>query len=220
MRKSAMNPRPVLKLLLCGLLVTACCIGGSNSAAAFGLFGFGRGGGYGRPGMGAPSWRRTPPPRFGGGFAGRPPGGGGGPSRHAPIVGGGIVGGGASGGNDANNRDNNNNGRTAPPVAAGDQPLIPNEIITAFEPDATPQAIDQFARRFALSPSEQREVEHLGRGLSIKESAQQLEISPETVRVRRKRVYRKMRLSGHEALLALLLRESLTPMRLRDARER
>jgi len=157
-----MNPRPVLKLLLCGLLVTACCIGGSNSAAAFGLFGFGRGGGYGRPGMGAPSWRRTPPPRFGGGFAGRPPGGGGGPSRHAPIVGGGIVGGGASGGNDANNRDNNNNGRTAPPVAAGDQPLIPNEIITAFEPDATPQAIDQFARRYDLTQLESQSFPLIG----------------------------------------------------------
>jgi subtilisin family serine protease len=160
MLMSAMNLRPVLRLLLCGLLVTACCIGGSNSAAAFGLFGFGRMGGYGRPGMGPPSWRRTPSPRFGGGFAGRPPGWSGWPSRHAPIVGGGI-GGGASGGNNVNSRDNNND-RGAAPVAQGDQPFIPSEIITAFEPDATPQAIDQFARRHDLTQLESQSFPLIG----------------------------------------------------------
>jgi DNA-binding CsgD family transcriptional regulator len=80
--------------------------------------------------------------------------------------------------------------------------------------------VDQISRRHQLSPSEQREVEHLARGLSIKESAQQLEIAPETVRVRRKRVYRKMKLSGHEALLALLCLEAVAPTRGRTSHDR
>jgi DNA-binding CsgD family transcriptional regulator len=69
--------------------------------------------------------------------------------------------------------------------------------------------IQRMARRYGLSPSEQRELDHLGRGLSIKDSAQELGLSPETVRVRRKRVYRKMGLAGHEALLARLCYEAL-----------
>ena len=105
MRRSSMNPRPILALLLCGVLLAAGSIGGSNSAAAFGMFGFGRGG-FGRPAFSGGQLRRTPPPRLGGGrVVGRPPGGSGqraglgdgGPSRHHGI-GGGIVGGGVVGG--------------------------------------------------------------------------------------------------------------------------
>jgi DNA-binding CsgD family transcriptional regulator len=68
---------------------------------------------------------------------------------------------------------------------------------------------DRLARRFNLSPSEHRELEHLARGLAIKDSAKVLGLSPETVRVRRKRVYRKMGLTGHEQLLARLCQEAL-----------
>jgi DNA-binding CsgD family transcriptional regulator len=73
------------------------------------------------------------------------------------------------------------------------------------------QLVDKMARRYGLSPSEHRELEHLARGLAIKDSARELGLSPETVRVRRKRVYRKMGLPGHEALLARLCQEALAP---------
>jgi DNA-binding CsgD family transcriptional regulator len=70
--------------------------------------------------------------------------------------------------------------------------------------------IDRLVRRHRLSASEEQELHHLARGLPIKDSARALGISPETVRVRRKRVYRKMGLSGgHEALLARLCQEAL-----------
>ncbi|MGA2894451.1 MAG: S8 family serine peptidase [Xanthobacteraceae bacterium] len=164
MRKSSTNLWPVPTVLLCGLLAAVCCIGESDSAAAFGMFGFGRMGGYGRPGMGPPAWRRTPPPRLGGGFAGRSPGRGGSPSRHAPIVGGGAVGGGIVGGSSAGSRGNDNGGG-AVPVVQGDQPFIPNEIITAFEPNATPQAIAQFARRNDLTQLESQSFPLIGGSL-------------------------------------------------------
>jgi hypothetical protein len=171
-----MNPRPVLTLLLCGLLITACCIGESSSAAAFGMFGFGRGG-FGRPVMGPraigpgamapPAFRRpVAPPRFGGGYPGRPPRWGGVPPRYyPPVVGGGAVGGGTSGGGNNANNNNNNNGRGAAPVAQGDQTFVPNEVITAFEPNTTPQAIDQFARRYDLTQIETQNFPLIGTSL-------------------------------------------------------
>jgi len=73
------------------------------------------------------------------------------------------------------------------------------------------QLLDRLARRYKLSDSEHHELRHLAHGLAIKDSAKVLGISPETVRVRRKRVYRKMGLGGHEALLARLCQEALVP---------
>jgi len=71
------------------------------------------------------------------------------------------------------------------------------------------QLIDRLVRRYGLSASEHKELRHLARGLAIKDSARELGLSPETVRVRRKRVYRKMGLGGHEMLLARLCQEAL-----------
>jgi subtilisin family serine protease len=172
MRSNSASLRPVLTLLLCGLLITACCIGGSRAADAFGLFGFGRGG-FARPGMGPPIMgppllrHPLPPPRLGGGYPGRPPGWGGPPLQHTPpIVGGG--GGAVGGGNNANSRNNtntNNNGRGAVPVAQGDQPFIADEVITALAPDATPQAIAQMARRYDLTQIETQSFPLIGSNL-------------------------------------------------------
>jgi subtilisin family serine protease len=106
-----------------------------------------------------------PTPGFGGGYPGRPPGWG---APHPPIVGGGVVGSGRSGngggGNTTNSRDNGNgnNGRGATPVAQSDQPFIADEVITAFAPDTTAQAIDQFARRFNLTQVETQSFPLIG----------------------------------------------------------
>jgi subtilisin family serine protease len=164
MRSHSRRLRPVLGLLLFGLTLAACCISASGAAHAFGLFGFGRSG-FARP-MGPPIWRHPLPPPHP--YPGRPPGWGGMP--HAPIVGGGggVVGSGggnsgdAGGGNAASNRNNGNNGRAATPVAQSDQPFVADEVITAFAPDTTPQAIGQFARRYNLTQVETQSFSLIG----------------------------------------------------------
>ena len=66
MRKNAMSSRPILALLLGSLLLIACCIAGSRSAAAFGMGGFGHMGGFG--GRPMPGGGPMMAPRPGGGL--------------------------------------------------------------------------------------------------------------------------------------------------------
>src|ERR1700685_1771520 len=95
MRNSPMSSRPIRALLLGGLLLIACCIAGTHSAAAFGMGGFGHMGGFGgRPMPGGGAMAGPRPGLGGGGLVGRSPGRNGWPSRHPPIVGGGGGGGG------------------------------------------------------------------------------------------------------------------------------
>jgi hypothetical protein len=170
MRNSAMSSRTFLALLLGGLLLTACCIAGSRAAAAFGMGGFG-----GRPMMGGGPMMAPRPgagmtaPRPGGGISvGRPPGGGGGPPRNPPFIGGGggYVSGGGGGspvGRSNSGGNRNNGGGGAPPQ--GNQNFVPNEVITAFAPGATPQAINQVARRYELTPLDSQSFSLLGTSL-------------------------------------------------------
>jgi hypothetical protein len=173
MRKSAISSRSILALLLGGLLLMAC-IAGSHSAAAFGMGGFGHMGGFGgRPMPGGGAMAGPRPGLGGGGLVGRPPGRTGWPSRHPPIVGGGgggdggYVGGGGGGGgpvgpsNSGGNR--NNTGGAAP--QQGNQNFVPNEVITAFAPGTTPQAINQVARQYELTPLDSQSFPLLGTSL-------------------------------------------------------
>jgi subtilisin family serine protease len=79
------------------------------------------------------------------------------------VAGGGIGGGGNTPTSRGNN--NNNNGRGAVPVAQGDQPFIANEVVTAFAPSTPQQAIDQFARRYDLTPIETQSFPLIGTSL-------------------------------------------------------
>ena len=45
MRTNTTMPRPILGVMLCGLLLAACCVGAAKPVAAMG--GFGRTGGFG-----------------------------------------------------------------------------------------------------------------------------------------------------------------------------
>jgi DNA-binding CsgD family transcriptional regulator len=62
-----------------------------------------------------------------------------------------------------------------------------------------------------LTPAECTEVLCISRGFACKDSAANANISPETIRARRKRIYRKLGLEGASdvisSLLALALRE-------------
>ena len=174
MRNSAMRSRPILALLLGGLLLMACCIAGSHSAAAFGMGGFGHMGGFGgRPMPGGGPMMGPRPGLGGGGLVGRPPGRNGWPSRHPPIVGGaggggGYVGGGGGAGGGPVGRGssggNRNNGGGGAPQQ-GNQNFVPNEVITAFAPGATPQAINQVARRYELTQLDSQSFPLLGTSL-------------------------------------------------------
>src|SRR6202035_4515432 len=152
--------RRILALSLGGLLLAACCIAGSRSAAAFGMGGFGHMGGFGgRPMMGGGPMAGPRP--GGGGLVSRPPGRNGWPSRHPPIVGGGgPVGPGNSGGNRSNG---GGGGGGAPPQ--GNRNFVPNEVITAFAPGATPQAINLVARRYELTQLDSQSFPLLGTSL-------------------------------------------------------
>ncbi len=61
-----------------------------------------------------------------------------------------------------------------------------------------------------LTPHERAEVLRIARGFACKDSASAASISPETIRARRKRIYRKLGVAGAaetlSALLALALR--------------
>ncbi len=70
-----------------------------------------------------------------------------------------------------------------------------------------------FASRFLegtnLTPAERAEVLRLAQGFACKDSAAAANVSPETIRARRKRIYRKLDVAGSNELISALLAMSL-----------
>lgn len=138
--------RAMLRLALCAMALTVW-ICGSDPAAAMG--GFGRGGGFGRPGFGMGFGPRRPivaPRRYGGRIVSprgpghhRVVGGGGGAADPGPVISGQRTGGGRG-----------NSG--VPPQ--GERRFVPDEVITEISPAATPQSIAEIARRYDLTQLE------------------------------------------------------------------
>ncbi len=62
-----------------------------------------------------------------------------------------------------------------------------------------------FSARNRLTGAERAALQDIARGLSAKESAQRLNLSPETVRARRKRIFRKVGADGCGSVMAQLL---------------
>jgi Subtilase family len=146
----------------------------------FGRGGFGRGGfgmGRGGPRSFATVPRRGPGGTFGTGrVVGGPPGsyrGGGGPGRHHPIIGPGPViggtpvppvanvaapsrGGGNTGGGGGGAGGGGGGVGNMPP--RGERRFVADEVITAFASSATPQAIEQLARRHNLTQLESQNL--------------------------------------------------------------
>jgi DNA-binding CsgD family transcriptional regulator len=69
------------------------------------------------------------------------------------------------------------------------------------------RVLDSFAVRHRLTPAERAALAHVAEGLSAKVSAGILGLSPETVRARRKRIFRKVGTDGCGGIVAQLLRE-------------
>lgn len=65
------------------------------------------------------------------------------------------------------------------------------------------------ADRAPLTPAERTEVLRIAQGFQCKDSASDANISPETIRARRKRIYRKVHVGSSGELIAALLAVSL-----------
>lgn len=98
--------------------------------------------------------------------------------------------------------------QTTGPGADLDLTMLPGELqlLQATRPAdvARSARLDELGRRWRLSPAERAELHHLMLGLSCKEAAGRLGVSPETIRGRRKQIYRKARVGGAGPLRALL----------------
>ena len=75
------------------------------------------------------------------------------------------------------------------------------------------EILSPFAAKYmegtSLTPAERAEVLRMAQGFACKDSAAAASVSPETIRARRKRIYRKPDLSGSGDLIASLLALSL-----------
>src|SRR5512145_1499969 len=60
-----------------------------------------------------------------------------------------------------------------------------------------------------LTPAERAEVLRIAQGFACKDSAAAANVSPETIRARRKRIYRKVDVAGSGVLIATMLKMAL-----------
>ncbi len=82
-----------------------------------------------------------------------------------------------------------------------------------FDPDVLTTTLAPLAARLpggsTLTPSERTEVLRLAQGFGCKDSAAAGNVSPETIRARRKRIYRKLGVAGSNEVISVLLASSL-----------
>jgi DNA-binding CsgD family transcriptional regulator len=75
------------------------------------------------------------------------------------------------------------------------------------------EVLTPFAAKYmegtTLTPAERSEVLRMAQGFACKDSAAAANVSPETIRARRKRIYRKLDLAGSNELISTLLALSL-----------
>jgi DNA-binding CsgD family transcriptional regulator len=80
-------------------------------------------------------------------------------------------------------------------------PSIDIEILSPFAA--------KYMQGTTLTPAERSEVLRMAQGFACKDSAAAANVSPETIRARRKRIYRKLDLAGAGELISELLALSL-----------
>jgi DNA-binding CsgD family transcriptional regulator len=75
------------------------------------------------------------------------------------------------------------------------------------------EILSPFAAKYmegtTLTPAERAEVLRMAQGFACKDSAAGANVSPETIRARRKRIYRKLDLGGAGELISAMLAMSL-----------
>jgi DNA-binding CsgD family transcriptional regulator len=80
-------------------------------------------------------------------------------------------------------------------------PHIDVEILSPF--------VAKYLEGSGLTPAERVEVLRMAQGFACKDSAAAANVSPETIRARRKRIYRKLHMAGSGELISALLAYSL-----------
>jgi DNA-binding CsgD family transcriptional regulator len=90
-------------------------------------------------------------------------------------------------------------------------PHIDVEILTPFTA--------KFLEGTNLTPAERAEVLRLAQGFACKDSAASANVSPETIRARRKRIYRKLDVAGSGELISRMLTMSLAMLAKADRPE-
>jgi DNA-binding CsgD family transcriptional regulator len=78
-----------------------------------------------------------------------------------------------------------------------------------MDPEQLSQVLSRVPGFVGLTPAERIEVARIAQGFTCKDSATEANISPETIRARRKRIYRRLGQGGAGELLAMVLRHSL-----------
>jgi DNA-binding CsgD family transcriptional regulator len=92
-------------------------------------------------------------------------------------------------------------------------PARPSESEEESMPQIDIDVLAPFGAKFmegtTLTPAERSEVLRMAQGLTCKDSAASANVSPETIRARRKRIYRKLDVAGSNELISALLAMSL-----------
>ena len=86
----------------------------------------------------------------------------------------------------------------------------PNAVLVTLQPteSKSDKRIQEFSTVHSLSPREQEVLQLLGRGLTATAMADELGISPHTIRDHLKNLYRKTGAKGRNELFGLISRES------------
>jgi len=100
--------------------------------------------------------------------------------------------------------DNVTTGTAHPGMPSGKETLMPRIEIEILAPFAA-----KFMEGSTLTPAERAEVLRMAQGFACKDSASAADVSPETIRARRKRIYRKLDMTGSNGLISALLATSL-----------
>src|SRR5512142_1163444 len=83
--------------------------------------------------------------------------------------------------------------------------------------DALATVVVRVPNYSALTPAERAEIIRMAQGYACKDSASAADVSPETIRARRKRIYRKLGVPGAGELISWLLALSLESLAAREA---
>ena len=86
-----------------------------------------------------------------------------------------------------------------------------------LDTDVLCRIADALIDRRGLTPAERAELLRIAQGFACKDSASSANVSPETIRARRKRIYRKLGVGGANEALSSLLAISLRQLASREA---
>jgi DNA-binding CsgD family transcriptional regulator len=86
-----------------------------------------------------------------------------------------------------------------------------------LDTDVLCRIADALIDRRGLTPAERAELLRIAQGFACKDSASSANVSPETIRARRKRIYRKLGVGGANEALSSLLALSLQQLASRQA---